>query len=99
LAYANLEIDVMASFARERKAKVFRNGRNRAVRIPREFDFEADEVTIRQENDGRLTIEPCRPRRTPRQLVEWLRSQPPLEDGDLPTIDDSDMLPLDDVEL
>jgi antitoxin VapB len=29
-----------------RKAKLFRNGRNRAVRIPREFDFAADAVFI-----------------------------------------------------
>jgi antitoxin VapB len=42
----------------ERKVKVFRNGRNRAIRIPREFEFPGDRAVIRRE--GRcLIIEPA----------------------------------------
>ena len=88
----------MSYLSKERTARIFKNGRSRAIRIPQEFDFNADEVIIRQENDGRLTIEPRRKHRTPRDLFEWLRSQPPLDEPwEHP--DDSDMLPLDEVEL
>lgn len=40
-----------------RQARLFRNGRNQAVRIPREFEMAADEVVIYRE-DHRLVIEP-----------------------------------------
>lgn len=38
-------------------AKLFRNGRSQAVRLPREFRFEGDEVRIRQVGGGVL-LEP-----------------------------------------
>lgn len=34
---------------REQTAKLFRNGRSQAVRLPAEFRFEGDEVFIRKE--------------------------------------------------
>lgn len=43
----------------ERRVKVFRNGRNQAVRIPREFELPGDEAIIRKEGN-RLVIEPVR---------------------------------------
>jgi len=33
------------------KAKVFMNGRSQAVRLPREFRFESDEVFVRKQGD------------------------------------------------
>ena len=33
-----------------RHARLFRNGRNQAVRIPREFELEADEVIVYRED-------------------------------------------------
>ena len=83
----------------EQRARVFRNGRSRAIRIPKEFEFEGDEVTIRKEVDGSLTVVPDKRQRTPKEIVEWLRQQPRLSEDDFPDIDDSDMLPLDDIEL
>lgn len=83
----------------KRTARLFRNGRSQAVRIPKEFEFEGDEVTIVRSAEGELTIRQASPRRTPKEIVEWLRQQPRLGDEDFPRIDDSDMLPLDDVEL
>ena len=71
----------------EQRAKVFMNGRSRAVRIPKEFDFEGDEVIFRREKGGRLSLEPVRPERSPKELVAWLKSQPPLRE-DLPEIED-----------
>lgn len=41
----------------ERHARLFRNGRNQAVRIPREFELPGDEVIIHKEG-GRLIVEP-----------------------------------------
>ena len=43
----------------ERHVRLFRNGRNQALRIPREFELEGDEAIIRREGD-RLIIEPIR---------------------------------------
>ena len=88
----------MLDEVRERRARVFKNGRSRAVRIPKEFEFDGDEVTIRKEADGSLTLVPTRRERSPKEILEWLRKQPKLEDADFPEIDDSDMGPLDDVE-
>jgi antitoxin VapB len=78
----------------ERRARVFRNGRSRAVRIPREFDFDGDEVIFRKESDGKLSLEPVRRPKSPKELVEWLRRQPPL-DEDFPEIEDLPPEPVD----
>jgi len=40
-------------------ARVFKNGRNQAIRIPVEMSLDTDEVTIEQHEDGLL----IRPRR------------------------------------
>ena len=66
-----------------RQARLFRNGRNQAVRIPREFELAADEVVIYRE-DHRLVIEPVE--RSP-SLADVLSRLPPL-DEDFPSIDD-----------
>lgn len=41
--------------------KLFRNGRNQAVRIPREFELPGQDVVMRKEGP-RLIIEPAPPR-------------------------------------
>lgn len=82
---------------KERKSRIFMNGRSRAVRIPSEFELEGDEVIIRQEESGLITIEPVKKKMTPREVIAWLRTQPPLpEDEWLPEIED---LPPRDVDL
>ena len=43
--------------SKAKTAKLFRNGRSQAVRLPREFRFEGDEVRIRQIGNGVL-LEP-----------------------------------------
>ncbi len=74
----------------ERHVKVFRNGRNRAVRIPREFEFRGDEAIMRKEGD-RLIIEPA----PPKSLLSVLATLKPLEEK-FPPIDD---LPPERVDL
>jgi antitoxin VapB len=39
-----------------RRVKIFRNGRNQAVRIPREFELPGDEALLTKEGD-RLILE------------------------------------------
>ena len=45
-------------------AKVFMNGRSQAVRLPKEFRFEGNEVAIRREGES-VILEPVKPRRWP----------------------------------
>lgn len=74
----------------ERHVKVFKNGRNQAVRIPREFEFSSEEAIMRKEGD-RLIIEPA----PPKSLLAVLATLTPLRD-DFPPIQD---LPPDPVDL
>jgi antitoxin VapB len=76
----------------ERHIRIFRNGRNQAVRIPREFELDAEEAIIRKEDDH-LVIEPVRKK----GLLATLATLPAL-DEDFPDIDKG-LLPLDNVEL
>jgi len=59
----------------ERRVKLFRNGRNQAVRIPREFELPGEDAVMRKEG-SRLVIEPA-PRKS---LLELLASLEPLEE-------------------
>ena len=77
----------------EREVKLFRNGRNQAVRIPVEFELPGKEAVMRKEGD-RLIIEP-KPRKL--GLFEWLATLEPLDD-EFPDVDDG-LLPLKDVDL
>jgi antitoxin VapB len=74
----------------ERHVKLFKNGRNQAVRIPREFELPGDEAIMRKEGE-RLIIEPA-PRRS---LLAILATLPDL-DEEFPPIED---LPADPVDL
>lgn len=66
----------------ERHVRVFRNGRNRAVRIPREFEFRGDEAIMRKEGD-RLIIEPA----PPKSLLSVLATLRPLAEEFPPILD------------
>ena len=76
----------------ERHVRLFRNGRNQALRIPRDFELEGDEAILRKEGD-RLIVEPVRKGR----LLALLSTLEPLDEP-FPDIDD-DLPPLDDVTL
>ena len=67
----------------ERHARLFRNGRNQAVRIPREFEFKGKDVVLRKVGD-RLIIEPAKRKKS---LLALLASWEPIEEG-LPEIPD-----------
>jgi len=75
-----------------RVVRLFRNGRNQALRIPREFELAGDEAIIRQDGD-RLIVEPVRKG----SLLSLLAGMKPLEET-FPDVDEG-LLPLDDVSL
>lgn len=73
-----------------RHAKLFRNGRNQALRIPREMELPGNDALIRK--DGRrLIVEPV----APRSLLAVLATLKPL-DVDFPPIQE---LPHVDVDI
>ena len=80
-----------------RVARLFRNGRSQAVRIPREMEFAGDEVRIVRGEEGKLILEPLMKKES---LADVLSRLKPLSPEDrFPALDDRDLLPLDDVEL
>lgn len=73
---------------RPREAKLFRNNRSQAVRIPVEFELPGDRVLIHREGD-KLIIEPISRPQSLLELLEKWRSLPPLgPEDDFPEIDD-----------
>lgn len=73
----------------ERRVKIFKNGRNQAVRIPREFELPGEDAVMRKEG-GRLVIEPA----PPKSLLSVLATLEPLEET-FPEIDDEPPEPVD----
>ena len=78
--------------AAERHVKLFRNGRNRAIRIPRDFEIEGDEAIIRKEGN-RLIVEPIHKT----GLLGVLSRLKPVAD-EFPDID-ADLGELDELDL
>jgi antitoxin VapB len=68
--------------ADHRYVRLFRNGRNQAVRIPVEYELPGDEAIMHRDGD-RLVIEPVRKR----GLLALLRSMKPLDEP-FPDIED-----------
>ena len=75
----------------ERIVRIFRNGRNQALRIPRDLELPGSEALLRKEGD-RLIVEPM-PRRS---LLEFLSTLAPLNE-EVPEIDDLE--PIEDVSF
>ena len=75
-----------------RHVKLFRNGRNQAVRIPVEFELPGNAAIMRREGD-RLVIEPAKKR----SLLELLATFEPAGE-EFPDID-ADLPPLREIEL
>lgn len=72
----------------ERHVKLFKNGRNQAVRIPREFELPGEDAVMRKEGQ-RLIIEPA----PPKSLLALLAALPTLDEDFAPIAD----LPPDDI--
>jgi antitoxin VapB len=68
--------------ADQRHVKLFRNGRNQAVRIPVEFELPGNDAIMHRDGES-LVIEPVRKR----GLIALLKTMKPLQE-DFPEIDD-----------
>jgi antitoxin VapB len=66
-----------------KRVKLFRNGRNQAVRIPVKFELPGNEAIMHRDGD-RLIIEPVRKR----GLIALLKTMKPLKEK-YPKIDDA----------
>jgi antitoxin VapB len=77
------------STVREQHVKLFRNGRNQAVRIPREFELPGNEAVLRKEGE-RLIIEPA----PPKSLLVVLDKLSPIDEK-FPSIAELDNEPVD----
>jgi antitoxin VapB len=71
-----------------RHIKLFKNGRNQAVRIPREFELPGEDAIIRREGD-KLIIEAA----PPRSLLLILSGLEPIDET-FPDIDDAPPQPV-----
>lgn len=79
----------------ERHVKLFRNGRNQAVRIPREFELPGEDAIMRKEGD-RLVIElPPVALGISELLDAWRREPPLLPEEALPDAEDAPAEPFD----
>ncbi|MEQ1617179.1 MAG: hypothetical protein ABL883_02405 [Terricaulis sp.] len=68
--------------ATERRVKLFKNGRNQAVRIPREFELPGEDAIMRKEG-ARLVIEPA----APQSLLALLATLEPIDEDFAPIAD------------
>ena len=75
--------------ATERHVRLFRNGRNQALRIPAEFELPGKEAIVRKEGD-RLIVEP-----TKRPSLVGLLSTWGTLDDEFPDIEDAAPEPVD----
>jgi antitoxin VapB len=66
-----------------RQVKLFKNGRNQAVRIPREFELPGEDAILRKDGD-RLILEPA----PPPSLLAVLAMLKPI-DEEFPHIEDT----------
>ncbi len=73
----------------ERHVKIFKNGRNQAVRIPREFELRTQTAVMRKEGE-KLIIEPV----PPKSLLAVLATLKPLPE-DFPPVSDSSPDPVE----
>jgi antitoxin VapB len=86
---------VPSSVPKSKEAKLFRNNRSQAVRIPVEFELPGDRVLIHREG-RKLIIEPViRPTNIVGLLADWKKETPLGPDDQLRVIDDMPVQPED----
>lgn len=82
------------SYSERREAKLFRNNKSQAVRIPADFEIAGDRVTIYRDGN-RLIIEPARRK----NILEVLAELDPLGPEDqFPDVDET-LLPAREIDL
>jgi antitoxin VapB len=81
--------------SKPKEARLFRNNRSQAVRIPVEFELPGDRVLIHREG-SKLIIEPVtRPTNIVELLAEWKKEAPLGPEDQFPDIEDKPAQPED----
>ncbi len=101
--HASETIAPYAADTRARTVKLFRNGANQAVRIPKEFELPGTDAMMHREGN-RLILElvPDRPKKGSAAALllalDEIAKLGPCEE-DFPDIGDEGLLPLDDIDF
>jgi antitoxin VapB len=81
--------------SKPKEAKLFRNNRSQAVRIPVEFELPGDRVLIHRDG-SKLIIEPVsRPTNIIELLAQWQQEAPLGPEDQFPAVDDTPAHPED----
>lgn len=83
-------MDIPNRQTEKRLVRLFRNGRSQAVRIPKEWEFEGEEVELYPLPDGGLVMKTAQTN----GLLEYLKTAEPWTGGKF-VEDDADLPPLD----
>lgn len=82
--------------AKSRTVSLFRNGRSQAIRIPKEFEFDAEQAIITlNPYDQSLTLSPVKPQTIGELLDEWSAEHHSEEALTLPEIIE---LPMEEID-
>lgn len=82
--------------AKSRTVSLFRNGRSQAIRIPKEFEFDAEQAIITlNPYDQSLTLSPVKPQTIGELLDEWSAEDHSEEALTLPEITE---LPMEEID-
>jgi antitoxin VapB len=74
---------------------IFKNGRSRAVRIPKEFELEGNKAVLVRQPDGSILMRTAETA----GLIDYLRQAEPWSGADFIAGNDEDLAPLKDVDL
>jgi len=81
-------MSILLAPSKPKEAKLFRNNRSQAVRIPVEFELPGDRVMIHREGD-KLVIEPVtRPTNIVALLAQWRQETPLGPEDQFPLVQD-----------
>lgn len=78
----------------EVQVAIFKNGRSRAVRIPKEFDIEGDRAVLVKQPDGSILMRTA----VTAGLIDYLKQAEAWTGADF-AVDDADLGPLREVEF
>jgi antitoxin VapB len=91
----DIAMPIPSPSSRPKEAKLFRNNRSQAVRIPVEFELPGDRVLIHREG-SKLIIEPVsRPTNIVELLAAWKQEEPLGPEDQFPEIEDIPAKPED----
>lgn len=81
---------------KSRTVSLFKNGKSQALRIPKEFEFDASEAVVTRSKNGTLTVVPLEKKPTFAEFLnEWAKEDLSTEERTIPEIKDLPLKPID----